>query len=58
MKTICTSCGHDCSHAYATWHGDPYHFGCMPLPKNKPRPTDDRKAVDAQTELRKQGELK
>ncbi len=31
MKTYCIGCGEDCSHAYGTWHGDPYHFGCIPM---------------------------
>ncbi len=32
MKTTCTACGLDCSHAYGTHKGDPYHFGCLPAP--------------------------
>lgn len=28
MKVECAGCGDDCSHAYATWRGDPYHVMC------------------------------
>lgn len=38
MKVQCTGCGEDCSHAYATWRGDPYHYGCIPAPEKKPVP--------------------
>lgn len=30
MKVECTGCGEDCSHAYGTHDGYPYHFGCIP----------------------------
>ena len=36
MRCECTGCGEDCSHAYATHNGYPYHFGCLPeKPKRK-----------------------
>lgn len=37
MKTICTGCGKDCSHAYGTWKDAPYHISCIPAPDKKPR---------------------
>jgi hypothetical protein len=37
MKTYCTGCDEDCSHAYGTWMGDPYHFGCIPLRRKRDR---------------------
>lgn len=30
MILPCTGCGQDCSRAYATWHGYPYHVSCLP----------------------------
>ena len=37
MLTVeCTRCGEDCSNAYGTHYGYPYHFGCLPLSKEKP----------------------
>ena len=43
MKVQCAGCGEDCSHAYATWKGDPYHFGCIPVkPKWKIETADER----------------
>ena len=35
MKAICFGCGDDCSHAYATHKGYPYHVGCLPVPAKK-----------------------
>ena len=34
-KTECYGCGGDCSQAYGTHQGYPYHFGCLPTPKRK-----------------------
>lgn len=45
MKVHCTGCGGDCSHAYGTWMGDPYHFGCIPMPRR-------RKKLSAAEQLR------
>jgi hypothetical protein len=48
MKAYCTGCGQDCSHAYGTWMGDPYHFGCIPArPKRRPRPDEEDEAAQA-----------
>lgn len=33
MEMTCTGCGRDCSNAYATWKGSPYHVGCIPAPR-------------------------
>lgn len=30
IKMTCAGCGEDCSHAYGTWMGHPYHIGCIP----------------------------
>lgn len=60
MKVECFGCGEDCSHAYATWRGDPYHFGCIPMrrarrgtesgePKPIP-PSDDAAPASVTTE--------
>lgn len=37
MKTYCEGCGGDCSHAYGTHMGYVYHFGCIPLRRNRRR---------------------
>lgn len=37
MRVECFGCGEDCSHAYATYLGDPYHFGCIPVRRNRRR---------------------
>ena len=44
MRCECTGCGEDCSHAYGTHNGYPYHFGCLPVtPKRRdPRLSDER----------------
>lgn len=39
MKVECYGCGQDCSHAYGTYFGYPYHFGCLPV-KRKGGPTE------------------
>lgn len=36
MKVECTGCGRDCSQAYGTHQGYPYHFGCIPA-RQKPK---------------------
>lgn len=56
MKTYCAGCGEDCSHAYGTWMGYPYHFSCIPERRkkhgqSKPIESDHGKAA-------KQGETK
>lgn len=43
MRCECTGCGEDCSHAYGTYMGDPYHFGCIPAGRLR----RDRKLSDA-----------
>ncbi|HWX30132.1 MAG TPA: hypothetical protein VNZ53_22180 [Steroidobacteraceae bacterium] len=35
MKVQCYGCGQDCSNAYGTHNGYPYHFGCLPIPSKK-----------------------
>jgi len=35
MKAYCTGCGEDCSHAYGTYQGYPYHFGCIPMRRKR-----------------------
>lgn len=43
MKVTCTGCGEDCSNAYATWHGGPYHVMCIPAPQRmKPSPAHQK----------------
>lgn len=37
MKVYCRGCGGDCSNAYGTWHGYPYHIMCIPGPTKKRR---------------------
>jgi hypothetical protein len=44
MKTECCGCGEDCSHAYGTYQGYPYHFGCLPTPNRKPKPVAQDRA--------------
>lgn len=29
----CRGCGRDCSRAYGTYEGYPYHFACLPTPE-------------------------
>ena len=31
MKVYCEGCGQDCSHAYGTYEGYPYHIMCIPM---------------------------
>jgi hypothetical protein len=31
IKMECDACGKDCSNAYATYRGAPYHFSCIPM---------------------------
>lgn len=33
IEAQCTACGEDCTRANATYHGDIYHVGCLPIPK-------------------------
>lgn len=35
MKVECYGCGGDCSNAYGTYRGYPYHFGCLPDAKGR-----------------------
>lgn len=42
MRVECCECGEDCSHAYATHRGYPYHFGCLPLPKRNKSSAKDK----------------
>lgn len=62
MKVECYGCGEDCSHAYGTYQGFPYHFGCLPV-KRATRRTgqqigDDALAVhQADRDQRKQGRV-
>lgn len=35
LKAQCTACGGDCSQAYGTYRGAPYHFGCIPAKPSK-----------------------
>ena len=37
IRAECAACGEDCSHAYATYNGEPYHFGCLPVKPKKQR---------------------
>lgn len=37
IKCECTACGEDCSNCYATFKGDPYHFGCLPARRITPK---------------------
>jgi len=41
LKCYCTGCGEDCSHAYGTWCGDPYHIGCIPERKRRTEYSDE-----------------
>lgn len=50
MKTFCTACGKDCSHAYGTWYGKPYHFGCIPA-KRKPVKTPTLTAAEFKSKI-------
>ena len=31
IRATCRACGRDCSRMYATFKGEPYHFGCLPV---------------------------
>lgn len=42
MKVYCTACGEDCSNGYATYYGDPHHFGCIPVKKKQPKNDEPR----------------
>jgi len=33
FKVECAGCGEDCSNAYCTHYGYPYHAMCLPVPK-------------------------
>lgn len=35
MRAECTGCGRDCSNANATYNGDIYCFGCLPVRKRR-----------------------
>ena len=37
FKVECQGCGQDCSNAYGTWHGYPYHIMCIPAKNGKAR---------------------
>lgn len=45
MRCECTGCGEDCSHAYGTFNGDPYHFSCLPAKQHRRRCADCRAAL-------------
>jgi hypothetical protein len=44
-RTYCYGCGEDCTHAYGTHNGYPYHFGCIPM-KKKPRPVRNEQVAE------------
>lgn len=46
LEVYCVRCGEDCSNAYGTHWGYPYHFGCLPLTRNKPAFIDEEDARD------------
>lgn len=35
VRVDCHECGRECSHGFLTHRGQPYHFGCVPLPAEK-----------------------
>ena len=41
MKVECQGCGQDCSNAYGTWKGWPYHIMCIPVSNGKSRAKSD-----------------
>ena len=36
----CPRCGEDCSHAYGTYKGYPFHIGCLPVTKSEKAEVD------------------
>lgn len=46
MKIECAECGADCSHAYGTHNGLPYHFGCIPAPRRRSLTREETAIMD------------
>ena len=52
VKMECEACGEDCSNAYMTFRGAPYHFSCIPMRNAlRSRKTAFDKACKAERDL-------